>query len=240
MHAKVSLPAGLTLQDLKTKEVELAWDIHETIARKKKSECAVLTIKNLPTLVSKAGSLRKGIKEVKKQGGFVAAEAYAGHFHKEKNVKLAQYIEKVSNAYAPIQGIEEIITQLSNKGYTHRLASNIGKNYLPILEQRFVGKYKCRVFSHMKGGTIIDYKVPNMRAGKTLIKAPLQYATQCKPHHNLYEIHNKVYNPDNRKIIVFVDDKKENIEAANKNGWVGILFVNTKQLKKDLQYLGLL
>lgn len=239
-HAKVSLPQGVTLADIKSKEIELAWDIHETIARKQKAECAGLTIKSLPTLIGNAGSLRRGIKKVKQQGGFVAAEAYAGHFHKEKNHKLADYIEKVSNAYAPIDGIEEIITQLSSKGYTHRLASNIGKNYLPILEHRFACKYKCRIFSQMKGGTIIDYQVPATRRGQSLIKAPLQYATQCKPHNNLYELHNKTYNPTNSKIIVFIDDKKENIQAANRNGWVGILFSSPKQLRKDLQQLGLL
>ena len=34
--------------------------------------------------------------------------------------------------------------------------------------------------------------------------------------------------------IVFIDDRKENIDAANQIGINGILFKNSKQLKKDL------
>lgn len=56
----------------------------------------------------------------------------------------------------------------------------------------------------------------------------------CKPEPRIYEILFERYNltPEN---CVFIDDRKENIEGAEKAGMTGILFENPHQMKAELE-----
>lgn len=239
MYAKISFPPGITTQDLKNKKIEFAWDIHETLCQKNKGEIAGITLTHLPTIIGNIGMVRSDIKKIKKENEYAAGEAYAEHFRKKNKPKIAQFIEKIANAYKPTKGIVPLLHELSSKGYTHRLASNIGKKHLAILNNRLIQKFKCPLFGHMNGGTIIDYGLP-IHAVRSITKEPLSYAKQPKPHNDLYKTYNQTYNGDNSKIIIFIDDKIKNIEAANRNGWIGIHFTTTKKLRIDLQELGIL
>lgn len=237
--AKVYLPTGITLQNLNPKQVEFAWDIHDTLCKKNKGESAGITISYLPTLFTNIGTIRSGIKKIKKEHEFASGEAYAEHFKKNKKQNIAQFIERISNAYRPTHGMEQLLKELSDRGYTHRLASNIGKRNLTILNTRLENIYKSKLFSYINGGTIIDYGLPPDPSILT-IKGQLNYAKKPKPDHELYQLHTQSFNPHNTKIIVFIDDKVKNIEEANKHGWIGIHFTTVKKLKADLKMLGII
>lgn len=233
-------PHGICPADIAHKKIEFAWDIHETIARKKKSECAAITLRYSSTLIKNAQLLRSGIKTITKKEEYVAAEAYAHYFEQNKQTQLACYIKEVANAYVPIKGITSLIKELSEKGYTHRIASNIGRIYLPIIVNRFSSYYKNMLFSYMNGGTIVDYGIPNQTNIFDGITGHIQCASECKPKNNLFQLHNQRYNPDNSTVIIFIDDKQKNVEAASKNGWIGIRFSSVRKLRSDLRNLGIL
>lgn len=233
-------PINVSTADLSHKKIEFAWDIHETLARKKKSECAAITLRYWPTLIKNARSLRMGIKKIAKKEEYIAAEAYAYYFEQHNHEKLARYIKEVANAYRPIKGINTLIKELSEKGYTHRLASNIGCSYLPIIVERFTDHYHNSLFDYMNGGTIVDYGIPNQTTEIKGLTGTIYCATECKPKSALFQLHNQHYNPDNGTIIIFIDDKLKNVEAASHNGWIGIKFSSVKRLRADLSMLGLL
>ncbi len=58
-----------------------------------------------------------------------------------------------------------------------------------------------------------------------------------KPDMEIYEYVLKELNAKSEE-CVFIDDKAENIEAAEKLGIHGIVFENKEQLKQDLEELG--
>ncbi|BDC34936.1 hypothetical protein Noda2021_08940 [Candidatus Dependentiae bacterium Noda2021] len=233
-------PQGVCQQDLLTKKIQFAWDIHETLARKNKTECAAITLRYSSTLLKNARALRIGLKTITKKEEYIAAEAYAHYFEQHDYTHLARYITEVANAYVPIKGISKLLEELAQKGHEHRIASNIGKAYLPILVNRFSTKSKTPLFSYMNGGTIIDYGLPLPDAPIFPIKSAVHCAVECKPKDNLFQIHTMMYNQDNSSVIVFIDDKIKNIQAAARNGWVGIKFSSVKKLRADLIGLGLL
>jgi hypothetical protein len=64
-----------------------------------------------------------------------------------------------------------------------------------------------------------------------------------KPDMGFFIGFNNTYNPNNEYLIIFIDDKMENIQTAVAAGWIGIhLNVNDKDpvttLRSDLTSLG--
>lgn len=239
-NTRIYWPKGIFQTDLTQKKIEFAWDIHETLARKKKSECAAITLRYSSLLLRNAQLLRNGIKTIAKKEEYIAAEAYAHYFEQQQQAQIARYIKEVANAYVPIKGITELLKQLSSKGYTHRLASNIGRAYLPIIINRFAIHYHNKLFAYMEGGTIVDYGIETRNTTVDGIIGSVQYVFECKPKNALFQAHNQRYNPDHASIIVFVDDKQKNVEAACNNGWIGIHFKSIKKLRSDLAKLGII
>ncbi len=109
------------------------------------------------------------------------------------------------------------------------------------LDTKFKTKYKCKIFDIIKEGKIIDYNQYSNQQNKQLL--PTHLTSHCKPHPAFYQDYNASYNKN--AVIVFIDDKIENLHAATKAGWIGIHFdlKNKKpvaQLQKDLVMLGIL
>jgi FMN phosphatase YigB (HAD superfamily) len=238
-NAKIYIPVGTTINQLIGKPLEIAWDIHDTLCQKNKGEVAGIALSHLPTVLGNVRTIKKDIKKIKSENEFAAGELYVAHFEKNNKQKVAQFIEKISNAYKPTSGIISLLDELSQRGYTHRLASNIGKKHLTILNHKMVNRYKCNLFGYMNGGVIIDYGIDGQNTN-LITKGPVYCALKPKPRNDLYQVYNKKYNPDAQKIIIFIDDKIKNIQAATDNGWVGIHFTSIKQLRQDLIELGLL
>lgn len=125
--------------------------------------------------------------------------------------------------------VQKIVIELKEASYPLRIASNIGKEIYIKLKQQLQGS-DANIFAYfdqdeqgMEGKTI-DYRV-----------SPVQ-----KPDPEFFQEFLDAYNPDRSKLIIFVDDKRINVQAATQLGFVGIHFKDAEQLQNDLHILGVL
>lgn len=131
---------------------------------------------------------------------------------------LAQTILDISNAQEPIAGTIQIMHTLKKLGYTIDIASNIGTAFLEPLKKKYPD-----IFDLITDTFTVDYNnTPDIR----------------KPNSAYYQKYLATYG-DGKKII-FVDDKEENVVAAQQAGMIGIVFKSPEQLREDLITMGIL
>ena len=220
-------------------DIEFAFDIHDVLVQKNNEEQKQIKHKHRKTVGKKkmaivgdifkrilfwlpAGKnykLYKEISQLQKQNA--TGQAFAQVFTHYNDPQMASYVKERANAQNITPGMEKMIAELS-KQFTLRIASNIGDQFYLDLKQKHASFFK-----HFNDGSTVAY-----RYGQNAI---------AKPYDTFYQQHNKIYNPDGKKIILFVDDKKENVKAAAKHGWVGIHIDKKKnqahQLREALQKL---
>lgn len=146
---------------------------------------------------------------------------------KEKNEYFIEFLTNICNAQKPIEGTVAIIKELCENGYTHHIGSNIGKTVFddlinPNRYPQFAELFACfdldksHVVTHNDGNLV---RKPRVEYFQEYIK---------KNTINL-----------NTTRVIFVDDRKENIDAAQKVGLTAIHFKNPEQLRTDLRKLGI-
>lgn len=109
----------------------------------------------------------------------------------------------------PIEGTVDILKELSCKGYKNYVLSNFHLLAYEDVTKRF------DFFRYFDGG-VISYEEKLM-----------------KPEKDIYDKLIRKYNIDPKETL-FIDDSIENVESAKKLGLEGILFVNSKDLRKTL------
>ena len=248
-HAMIYLPQGITNAITKkyalNKKIILAYDVHDVLAVKDGGAKVKAIIKHLPSIVvSKVtdGALWKKIDQVKKQGA--SGQGYAQTFEKHGYTSLAHMAQETANAYRPRKGMPLLVHEMKLLGHTQRFASNIGDLFLPNLNTRFKTKYKIFMLDMIDQGKVVDYS----QYGKNPLPKPLpkHLASQPKPHPIFFQEFIDAWNGKLDSLMIFVDDKLENIKAAVSKGFIGIhvnaklddaIFV--KQLRTAYQSLGL-
>lgn len=219
----IYLPKNISFDQIHTRkaDIEFAFDIHDVLVQKNEKQQKQIKHRYRKILGKKKLNIVKGIlkkiftfgrhnstgyrmyKEIKQlQKQQATGEAFAQVFEHYHEPEMARYVQERANAQDLTPGMELFITELA-KQYTLRIASNIGDRFYTNLQNKY-GTF----FSHFDGGTTVTFEY-----GKNPI---------TKPSESYYQNHNKTYNPNGKKIILFVDDKKENAQAATKHGWVGI------------------
>ena len=123
---------------------------------------------------------------------------------------------RMANAQIPNTDVIEIIKHLKGQGFPLHILSNIDTLIFADLQKRYPSVFDY--FDVIKGTTIQD------RYGK--------------PNINIFKNYISAFNPQNKKMI-FIDNKKANIQASQRVGMIGILFKNGHQLKAKLQSLGI-
>ncbi len=113
-NAKIYVPVGTTINELTRKPVEIAW-IFMTLMSKNKGEVAGIALSHLPTILGNVRTIKKDIKKIKSENEFAAGELYVAHFEKKNKQKVAQFIEKISNAYKPTSGIISLLDEYITK-----------------------------------------------------------------------------------------------------------------------------
>lgn len=246
-------PGGMDMDQLHTKvtakklkhEVEFAFDIHKVLVQKN-TKSILQTILKSPHKWQLLGILINprliaGLAGMVYQA-MVNNMPWAPHKYKELTAEelicivreygneelLALTIQIVNTQHVDPE-VKEIVTALKEQGYPLRIASNIGKDIYIKFKQQLEDS-NANIFAlfeqdeHGMEGKTIDYRV-----------SPVQ-----KPDLSFFQEFLDAYDPEGKKLFIFIDDKLVNVKAASQKGFVGIHFKNAAQLKNDLHELGVL
>jgi len=134
----------------------------------------------------------------------------------DENSYLFEFMHDIANTQTPIKVTGTIIKQLKELGYELHILSNISKLAYTSFKEKFP-----EIFN------LFDIEQISFWDGDQIIE---------KPQLEYFKRYIEKYNPKNKKII-FIDDQKININAAEKVGIIGIRFKNAGQLKKALHKL---
>lgn len=114
---------------------------------------------------------------------------------------------------------KDIIMILRDLGYRIDLGTNNKRKQVRAYQKKFVALFK--VFTNIK---CIESK-----------------HDPKKPSDEYFKDYMKRFGTDKtKKFYIFIDDKIENVQAAIRNGFIGIHFKNPEQLFYELQLLGIL
>jgi putative hydrolase of the HAD superfamily len=147
--------------------------------------------------------------------GHLSHEQLVERFIKRKKLDLSvdEYNELVKNDVTPNVGMLPLIEALSKK-YKIAIATNEGTLHTKYkIEGSGVMPYLSKI--------IASYRIHEVKPDTAFYKRTLEMI-EAKPEE-----------------CIFIDDKQENVDAANSIGMKGILFTDVLQLQKDLHALQL-
>lgn len=252
-HQTIILPGGMEMEQVINKiatkklkqEVEFAFDIHKVLVQKN-TKSILQTILNsshkwqlfgvlfnpwllfgLSKMVYQA--LVNTMPWAQKKYRELTAEELICLVREYGNEELLALTIQIVNTQQVDPEVKEIVVALKDQGYPLRIASNIGKDIYIKLKQQLEDS-KANIFAlfeqdkHGMEGKTIDYRV-----------SPVQ-----KPDLSFFQEFLDAYDPERKKIFIFVDDKLINVTAASQKGFVGIHFKNAQQLRDDLRSLNIL
>lgn len=143
--------------------------------------------------------------------GLISHEQFVGRHLKKKKLDLSigEFDELFKKDIVPIEGMKTLLEKLSQK-YKVALATNGGKENT---------KYRIEgsgILPHLSK-VIASYRIRELKPSTEFYKKMLKMI-EAKPEE-----------------CIFIDDTKENVNAANSLGIKGILFKSTSQLEKELE-----
>lgn len=201
------------------------FDLHDVILKPDTAKRIKIALKN------PIGALRLGA-HVHSNKDLPNGEALQVELKRKGNTKQAEIIRQFSAAYKVDMDVFKILQELKAKGYTLRIASNIGTGHLnDLLDQRHPrnnvkhsGSVTLRdMFALFDDLIFVDYE------RQDVIR---------KPDHRYFALlHDRC---DQSQNLIFVDDNKTNIEAAHACGLHGIRFTSAHKLSNDLKTIGIL
>ncbi|MFC1841900.1 HAD hydrolase-like protein [Candidatus Dependentiae bacterium] len=139
----------------------------------------------------------------------------------QKHKSLEPYIPlgvAVANCQTINPNMVQLIKKLKDKGYALHLYSNVGTKIFTEFTKKFPG-----IFDHFDKIILPSEENGYLR----------------KPHHQSF-INYLKNNQNDRRQIIFIDDKKRNIKKAAQYGIIGIQFKCYCQLVKRLKKMGIL
>jgi len=141
-------------------------------------------------------------------------EAFYKLFEQRRPILLPLVI-KMTNAQKIIPGMETIVKELADQGYTLHILSNIGPRRFKQLSQDFP-----QVIGNFKTAKIVQ---PHSNPTK-------------KPAVEFFQDYLKNYIKPGQHVI-FIDDNKKNIQSARSLGITAIPFKSAAQLRNELEFL---
>lgn len=122
------------------------------------------------------------------------------------------FLIAVGNAQVPNKQLIDLIIQIKAHGYSVHLFSNIGDFIMDDFKTLYPGI--VALFDE----TCITHKKDKYVG---------------KPHDQAFITYQRLYNPE-RKRVIFIDNSKRNIDAAGRHAMIGLYFIDTKKLVKQL------
>lgn len=157
--------------------------------------------------------------------GGSTAEVFATIARKYGNRDLADLVTQLANSQSLDSETALLIQDLHAQGYRQHIGSNIGatifENLLTKPQMQTI--FNARIFE-LNASQLVVYNVDN------------PVATIKKPQHTFYYAYLDKNNLRAQQ-IVFIDDKYENILAAQQCGMYALQFKNAFQLRADLSVL---
>jgi len=144
---------------------------------------------------------------------------------KKQAPRLACMVEQMILDKTPLEGMEGLIKILHARTYSLAIASNMSTQDFTYYKEKFPSLFDK--FNYVK---VVPYDAQGKLAG---VKKPsLTYFRELKT-----ELTEQSLTKPN---LIFIDDKKKNIDASIKEGLYGIHFQNAQQLQTKLATLGIL
>ncbi len=135
--------------------------------------------------------------------------------------ELADFIRTAASHQKLNPEMVILVQELHNLGYVQRVASNIGTSFYADLQQVYP-----HFFSMFTAGKTVDYK----QIYNDIIQ---------KPNKKFFQEFIAKYNPYQKKKIIFIDDRMENILSARACGIEAIHFTNQADLRSQLRSLSI-
>lgn len=212
--------------------VSFEWDFDDTLAAPSYLEFAshLLTAKGAQLILySLAGLLVDNyITQTMRPVKSVTAESYAAAFQ-DTDPALAAFFLTMGSSINPIPGMENLVEQLKESGYSHYIATN---KELMLFEKVYQKPSLQRIFAAIPQALVVCKQqcTPSNPAIKT--------SEYGKPNQNFFAAFDNAFNDG--KMRLFIDDKDKNVIAASKNNnWISIQFKNYEQLIDILAILSI-
>lgn len=262
VRAQLYLPAGLTLEYIQQPHQWIvAWDMHDVLVSRGKLKTTALFATNSPLLFSsglKVGlsqilspltgmpnNEQKAWQEIKMlpAGMSFSAETYETIFKKYQLKELAEFAKSLDLSYLPTPGIQAIVQSLHTAGIEQRLASNIG----PRVFEEYKTETKSPIFDMISPGMVVsiplkrDTKLAEIAAPAAAMRAPFvsphNICSFAKPDPRYFKQFISIFNAALDHLVLFIDDRLDNIKAAVDAGMIGFHFDRTQDLNQLLKEL---
>jgi FMN phosphatase YigB (HAD superfamily) len=198
------------------------FDLHDVILKRDTRKRLKLALKN------PIGALKLGVR-VMTNKNWRNGEQLQIELRRKGDNKQAEVVRQLSAAYKVDTDVFKILQELKAKGYTLCMASNIGAGHLNDLLDKCHPRNKAKypvtlrdVFALFDDLVFVDYESQDVIS---------------KPDHRYFAL---LSNRCEQKNIIFVDDNKKNVAAADACGLHAIRFSSAEKLTRDLKNLGIL
>lgn len=193
----------------------IATDIDDVLLTRSKTSLFVKVIKHAPAMI-------KYLKLAKKRNKLTGSKSYDSELIyldclKKGDHATAQAIRSVATKSKKLKAdTVQLYKKLHAKGFKFYTATDIGSVFVKDIKRKLPHIFNNQF---VQDGMTVDFSAAD------IIKKPdIRYFQQL----------DVMLNPDGNKHIIFIDDKLENVIAARKAGLIGIQFVNTQQLTREL------
>ena len=179
-----------------------------------------------------------------------SSDAYYNVCRKHGLTKLANFTDQMGLLYEPTPGMQKVVEAIHSRGIPQRIASNIGPRAYQALTHKMSTR-RCTTFTFMQPGVVTDYNYLATDTDKvysTQMARPAGLthgaftdhllSIETKPHAQFYDLFMNHYRKSiPGTIVIFIDDKLENVLAATRSGMVGIHFDRSKGVKHAVHQL---
>ena len=155
----------------------------------------------------------------------MSSEQYIALAQQHNNPYLEKLIIQLTNSQKPMPGMKEILQALDQAGHEQHVASNIGRTAFLALTNSNTYPDLAPLFEHIN-------------IEKSYVVSGENDLFFKKPDHTFFKEYLQKNSIDPQETsILFIDNKKNNIKAAQQVGLATILFKNSEQLKDELKKL---
>lgn len=209
------------------KDVIFLWDLHHVLLKPKGRIRALKHYPHKKKALNNTNLRRKFLKySLVSRFKDISSEKFLELGDLYNNPYFKEMILTASLAQEPMEKTVDILEELKRNGYTHHVGSNMGITTFNTI----INAQKYPQFSPLFSN--FDLNKSHVVTRKTDIVK--------KPNPQFFEdyLEKNKLNPKTTRII-FIDDRRKNVKAANSVGLEGIRFKNAAKLRHDLANRGI-